>query len=255
MQLILSPAKNLNEDTPKQSLHAPKLLNEACQIMHAMKSLDAIDLQELMDVSHAIAHLNVLRNQAWQVPFENPKPALYLFDGDAYKGLDAQSLKPNHIAYLDERLSILSGLYGLLSPLDGILPYRLEMGTKLAVGDAPNLYDFWGDTLTQMLNERMAKTKSTVLVNVASVEYFKAIRPKKLDYPVIDVQFLDKKGDQYKTISFYAKRARGLLVRFCAINQIKDADELKSFDLEGYRFDPNASLDNRLVFKRSHDEI
>lgn len=253
MQLILSPAKNLNENTDKKSLNEPKLLQEASQIMRVMKQFDVIDLQELMGVSHAIAHLNVLRNQAWQIPFDDPKPALYLFDGDAYKGLDANSLEAKQVAYLDRHLSILSGLYGLLSPLDGILPYRLEMGTKLAVGKASTLYDFWGDTLTHALNDRIAKTQSTVLVNVASVEYFKAIRPKKLNVPVIDIQFLDKKGDQYKTISFYAKRARGLLVRFCAINQIKDPDDLKSFDLEGYRFDSSTSSEHCLVFKRSHD--
>lgn len=253
MQLILSPAKNLNENTDKKSLNEPKLLEESCQIMQVMKNFDAIDLQELMGVSHAIAHLNVLRNQAWQMPFVSPKPALYLFDGDAYKGLDAPSLNSSQVAYLDERLCILSGLYGLLSPLDGILPYRLEMGTKLSIGTASTLYDFWGDTLTQALNERIVQTNSTVLVNVASQEYFKAIRPKKLTVPVIDVQFLDKKGQQYKTISFYAKRARGLLVRFCALNNITNPDELKSFDLEGYCFDPSTSSEHTLVFKRDHD--
>lgn len=256
MYLLLSPAKNLNEKdaAPNAATGKPVLLEQSATIAHALKKLDAIDIQELMSVSAKIAETNVLRNQAWQVDFDDSaKPAVYLFDGDAYKGLDAYALPNTAIDYLQSHLGMLSGLYGLVKPLDAIMPYRLEMGTKLAVGDKKDLYDFWGDAIANVINENMASSDSKVLVNLASNEYFKAVNTKKIPHSIITPKFLDQKNGDYKMISFFAKRARGLMVRFAAMNALTDANDLKAFDLEGYYFDEKRSSDKEWVFLR--DEV
>lgn len=254
MYLLLSPAKNLNEkdDAPLAARHKPALLDQSAAVAAALKALDAIDIQELMSVSAKIAETNALRNQAWRTNYDrdDAKAAVYLFDGDAYKGLDAYQLPKAAIDFLDDRLGILSGLYGLLRPLDAILPYRLEMGTKLAVDDKKDLYDFWGDAIAHLINERCAQIRSDTVVNLASNEYFKAAKAKKIHAKIVTPRFLDCKNGQYKTVSFYAKRARGLMTRFCAEHRLTCADDLKDFHWEGYRFDPSQSGENDWVFLR-----
>lgn len=253
MYLLLSPAKKLNEKDhpPIHSQSTPSLLAYSQQIAKKLKTLDAIDISELMKVSTKIGELNALRNQRWQVPFnDSAKPAIYLFDGDAYKGLDAYQLPADAIYYLNEHLGILSGLYGLVRPLDLIMPYRLEMGTPLSIGNHSNLYDFWGDAITCAINTQLASIDSEVLVNVASQEYFHAVKPNQLKAKIITPRFEDKKNGHYKVISFYAKRARGLMVRFCAINHIQNVQELKDFDMEGYYFVKNESSDSHWLFRR-----
>lgn len=256
MYFLLSPAKNLNEKTPAPIAHhgrLPVLLPQAATLMDTLKTLDAIDLQELMDISGKIAETNVLRNQAWHPDYAQDsaaKASVYLFDGDAYKGLDAYHLDANHITYLEQHLGILSGLYGLLRPLDMMLPYRLEMGTKLKTAQADDLYQFWGDTITNVVNEQLANSGSDILINTASNEYFSAINPKKLNARIITPRFEDYKNGSYKVISFYAKRARGLMVRYAALNHLSDFRALKDFDLEGYYFVSDASDDNTWVFRR-----
>lgn len=252
MYLLLSPAKNLNESTPApiSSTTKPDLLAQSAQLIKALKSLDVIDIQELMGVSAKIAELNVTRNHAWQLDFNGGKPAIYLFDGDAYKGLDAYELNHQEITYLNHHLGILSGLYGLVRPLDNILPYRLEMGTKLSVNQHDDLYQFWGYSITKLLNLRLQENNSNTVINLASFEYFKAINPKNINATIITPKFLDLKNGEYKTISFYAKRARGLMTRFCAVNAITDPNELKDFTMEGYYFDQTQSSESSFVFLR-----
>lgn len=254
MYLLLSPAKNLNEKkpAPKTQNTMPDLLERSAIVARTLKSLDVIDIQELMKVSAKIAQLNVTRNQAWQLPFDKTaKPAIYLFDGDAYKGLDAYELTSTEIEYLNQHLGILSGLYGIVRPLDLILPYRLEMGTKLAVDGHSDLYDFWGDDITSVINQRLCQLQSNTLVNLASNEYFGAVNTNKINASIITPRFEDRsKNGEYKVISFYAKRARGLMTRFCAVNNIKKAADLTSFDMEGYYYCPDKSDDDTWVFLR-----
>lgn len=253
MYLLLSPAKNLNEKdaAPINSTATPQLLQYSQHIAKSLKTLDAIDISELMKVSAKIGELNALRNARWQVPFDDSaKPAVYLFDGDAYKGLDAYELSTDEMAYLNRHLGILSGLYGLLRPLDLIMPYRLEMGTPLMVADSKNLYEFWGDVITNAINAHMANIGSTTLINIASNEYFGAVNRNKIHGKIITPRFEDNKNGDYKVISFYAKRARGLMARFCAVNAIQKADDLKEFDMEGYYFVKDKSTDNEWLFRR-----
>lgn len=254
MYLLLSPAKNLNEKTsaPKTQTTLPELLERSAVIARTLKTLDVIDIQELMKVSANIAQLNVARNQAWQLSFDKTaKPAIYLFDGDAYKGLDAYELTKTEIEYLNTHLGILSGLYGIVRPLDLILPYRLEMGVKLAVDGHSNLYDFWGDDITSVINQRLNQLQSDTLINLASNEYFGAVNTDKINASIIAPRFEDRNKDgEYKVISFYAKRARGLMTRFCAVNNIRTPNELKSFDMEGYYYCKDKSDDKTWVFLR-----
>lgn len=256
MYFLLSPAKNLNEKTtPPLDLSAyasePILIEHATALMHTLKTKDSIDIQELMSVSDKIAQLNVTRNQNWTYPFgDDKKSAIYLFDGDAYKGLDAYSLNKDEILYLNRHLGILSGLYGLLKPLDDMLPYRLEMGVKLKTPHADDLYDYWGDTITCAINDNIKQSGSDVLINLASGEYFGAVNTHKINAQIITPKFLDQKNGQYKIISFYAKRARGMMARFACVNNIQDPDGLKDFDMEGYYFDKKLSTDDEWIFKR-----
>ncbi|WP_066802856.1 peroxide stress protein YaaA [Moraxella oblonga] len=259
MYLLLSPAKNLDEKTTipfdlTAHLSEPALIENSINIMQTLKQKDSIDLQELMSVSDKIAQLNVQRNQNWIYPFgDNKKPSVYLFDGDAYKGLDAYSLTHDEILYLNRHLGILSGLYGILKPLDNILPYRLEMGTKLKTPHADDLYEYWDDMITDVINTRIAESGSDILINLASNEYFGAVKPNKINAQIITPKFLDYKNGQYKVISFYAKRARGMMARFACVNNIQNPNELKDFDMEGYYFDEKSSNHDEWVFRR--DEI
>lgn len=253
MFLLLSPAKNLNEKdhAPITRHRKPALIEQSADIASVLKKYDVVDIQELMGVSAKIAQTNVMRHLAWQVDFDDSaKPALYLFDGDAYKGLDAYHLSDEAVSYLDKRLGILSGLYGLVRPLDDIMPYRLEMGTKLAVGRHQDLYDFWGHRVSDLINQRLAEIESRTVINLASQEYFKVVHPKLLNARIITPRFLDYKNGTYKVISFYAKRARGLMARYCAMHQLEQIEALKAFDLEGYYFDKHQSTDDDWVFLR-----
>lgn len=256
MYFLLSPAKNLDEKTAlplelDDQYSEPALIEGAVDLMKTLKTKDVLDLQELMHISAKIAELNVARNQAWAYPFDdNKKPAVYLFDGDVYTGLDAYQLSKEEILYLNRHLGILSGLYGLLKPLDYMLPYRLEMGNKFKTPNADDLYQFWGDTITDLINERIQDSGSDVLVNLASTEYYGAVKPKNINATIITPKFLDQKNGKYKIISFYAKKARGMMVNFAAKNNITDPEDLKKFDSDGYYFNEALSTEVEWVFKR-----
>lgn len=257
MYFVISPAKKLNEKkvnlTRKHT--QPELLTQARQLIPVLKQLAPHDIAELMGISDKLAVQNAERFNEWQPPFtlENAKQAVYLFNGDVYEGLDATTLFPEALNYIQLHLGILSGLYGLLKPLDLIQPYRLEMGTKLANEHGKDLYAFWGNTITHTVEKNMQAAQDKVLINLASQEYFKAIQPSKLSAPVITPVFKDQKNGTYKIISFYAKRARGLFVRYAAQNKISEPEQLKNFDCEGYYFDKASSTDKEWVFLR--DEI
>ena len=252
MKIVISPAKSLDFSTPAPtSLYTqPIFLEEAQKIIQNLKQLSPKELSELMHISTNLAALNYERNQKWQPPFtpKNAKQAIFAFTGDVYRGLDIQSLDLEKLPVLQEKLRILSGLYGLLRPLDLIQPYRLEMGTKLSIDSYKNLYQFWGDKVVNALNNEM--NENDYLVNLASNEYFKAL-PKKLIKPtVITPIFKDYKNGQYKTIAIFAKKARGLMSRFIIENNINTPDELKEFNKNNYRYTDNLSTETNLVFTR-----
>lgn len=257
MYFLLSPAKNLNEkdDIPlslDDAYSTPVLIEQAIKLMQTLKTCDVIDLQEIMGVSSKIAELNVKRNQAWCYPFDSSaKAAVYLFDGDVYTGLDAHSLNHEQIMYLNQHLGILSGLYGLLKPLDLMLPYRLEMGTKFKTDSADDLYQYWGDSITQLINQRIQQNSYQTLVNLASNEYYSAVQPKNIQARIITPRFEDCKNGQFKVISFYAKKARGLMVNFAAKHKLTNPEDLKQFNSEGYYFVADASDEKTWVFRRN----
>ena len=261
MYFLLSPAKSLNEtDAIPVNLgnyySQPELIEHSQVLMKILKSKEPIDLQEMMSISDDLAQLNAKRNQDWawnaNDPFtaDNAKPAGYLFDGDVYTGLDMYHMDKDTAIYVNEHLGILSGLYGVLKPLDLIQPYRLEMGTKLKNERGDNLYEFWGEEVTNIINARMAASDDKVLVNLASNEYFKSVKKKALDAEIITPRFEDEKNGQYKVISFYAKKARGLMVKYAADNKLTNAEQLKQFDLAGYYYVDGASDDKTWVFRR-----
>ena len=257
MLFVISPAKNLNENqtAPVAAYSQPDLLADAAVLMEELRRLAPQDIAKLMHVSDKIALLNAERNAAWQPPFtpENAKQAVYLFNGDVYEGLAAESLPPAGVDYLQAHLRILSGLYGLLRPLDLIQPYRLEMGTALANPRGKNLYEFWGDTIAEALNRALAEQQTDTLINLASQEYFKSVSGK-LKARLITPVFKDEKNGQYKVISFYAKRARGLMVRYAAEQQVSEPEELKAFDSEGYAYNAAASNEKEWVFLRAEQK-
>jgi cytoplasmic iron level regulating protein YaaA (DUF328/UPF0246 family) len=205
---------------------------------------------ELMDISEKLADLNWQRNQDWQLPFtpENARPAIYTFDGEVYTGIDAFTLPVDKVSVLQEKLRILSGLYGILKPLDLMQAYRLEMGTSIAIGSNKNLYEFWKSSVTDYLNSEL--NKDELFVNLASNEYFSAVDAKKLKVPVITPEFKDYKDGKLKMISFFAKKARGLMVRYIIDTNAETVEDLKGFNYEGYAFDANLSAGNKLVFTR-----
>ncbi|WP_037585859.1 peroxide stress protein YaaA [Stenoxybacter acetivorans] len=255
MYLILSPAKNLNENAavPVSAFSMPCLLDQAEELMPVLKAMPPQALAQLMRISDKLALLNTERFFRWQTPFtpENAKQAVYLFNGDVYEGLDAHSLPEASVAYLQQHLGILSGLYGLLRPLDLIQPYRLEMGTKLANPRGADLYAFWGNHINRAVNEALAQQgDDAVLVNLASQEYFKSVQAARIHGKIITPIFKDGKNGQYKIISFYAKRARGLMTRFAAENSITDVHQLKAFDAEGYGYNEAMSNETEWVFIR-----
>ena len=261
MYFLLSPAKSLNEkDAVPVNLgnyySQPELIEHAQVLMKDLKAKEPIGLQELMSISDDLAQLNAKRNQDWawsaNTPFtgDNAKPAGYLFDGDVYSGLDMYQMDKDTAIYVNEHLGILSGLYGVLKPLDLIQPYRLEMGTKLKNDRGDNLYEFWGEEVTKTINARMADSEDKVLINLASNEYFKVIKKKALNAQIITPRFEDEKNGQYKVISFYAKKARGLMVKYAADNKLTNAEQLKQFDLAGYYYVDELSDDKTWTFRR-----
>ncbi len=252
MKIVISPAKSLDFETssPTSIFTEGIFLKEASTINAVLKKKSPKKLSELMNISPALAALNWQRNQDWQLPFteENAKQAVFAFSGDVYVGLDAYSLSDEKILQLQQKLRILSGQYGLLKPLDLMQPYRLEMGTILKVGRKDNLYHFWGSKVTEALNAEFSNNE--VFVNLASQEYFKVINPKLLKVPVITPVFKDYKDGKLKLISFFAKKARGLMVRYIIDNNIETVDGLKGFNYEGYALDSNLSSNKELVFTR-----
>jgi cytoplasmic iron level regulating protein YaaA (DUF328/UPF0246 family) len=252
MKIVISPAKSLNFDKalPTANFSEALFLKESRLVHKALKQKTPNELSGLMDISEKLANLNWQRNQDWKTPFntENARPAIFTFDGDVYTGLDAYSIPRDKLETLQDNLRILSGLYGILKPLDLIQAYRLEMGTKLAIGESDNLYQFWKTTLTKALNKELEKNE--LFINLASNEYFSVIDVKKLKVPVITPEFKDYKNGKLKIISFFAKKARGMMVRYIIDTNAKTIDDLKGFNYEGYQFDANLSEENHLVFTR-----
>jgi uncharacterized protein len=248
MLIVLSPAKSLDLETPPTTKLAtqPAFLDHSEQLIERLRDFSPNELGELMDLSDALSTLNVARYASWTKDTSEARQAVMTFNGDVYDGLDARTMSARQLDYTQSRIRILSGLYGMLKPLDLIHPHRLEMGTRLQTPRGKNLYEFWGDMITEALN----KEGSPVLVNLASDEYFKSVKPKKLSMPVITPVFEDWKGGKYKIISFFAKRARGMLARYAAVNNITDPAKLKKFDVDGYKFEADASNDTTWVFRR-----
>lgn len=252
MKIIISPAKSLDfeSEVPTSLYTQPRFLEQSNKLAKKLKTLSKNKIGDLMSISKALSQLNYERNQTWETPFttDNAKQAIYSFTGAVFMGIDVNSLEEEKIPVLQERLRILSGLYGLLKPLDLIQPYRLEMGTRLKVGKTENLYKFWDDILADSLNEELKEDE--LLVNLASTEYFKALPKKVLKVPMITPVFKDFKNGQYKTIMTYTKKARGLMVRYIIDNNVNTIEELKGFNIERYRFSEEMSSENNLFFTR-----
>ncbi|MDP5240561.1 peroxide stress protein YaaA [Uliginosibacterium sp. 31-16] len=255
MLIVVSPAKSLDYQSPlpTRKFTQPAFLDQSEALIGILREKSPAEIAQLMTISDALATLNFTRYAEWSRPFtaKNARPAMFAFDGDVYGGLDAYSFTPAQIDFAQTHFRMLSGLYGVLRPLDLMQAYRLEMGTKLANPAGRDLYAFWGDTITLALNAELAQQDGEpVLLNLASEEYFKSVRPKKLAARVITPVFEEKKGAGYKIVSFHAKRARGLMSRYAIVNAITDPEALKAFDAEGYAFSPAASDGERWVFRR-----
>jgi len=254
MLILLSPAKSLDYDTAPTTDHhtLPQFTSESAALIEVLRPYTPAQLASLMDLSDALATLNVARYAAWSPRFSarNSKQAVLAFNGDVYEGLDAPSLKQKDLDWAQEHVAILSGLYGILRPLDWMQPYRLEMGTKLANPRGKDLYAWWGDTLAEHLNQCLAQQGSDVVINLASQEYFKSVKRKALKARVVECVFEDWKAGQWKVISFHAKRARGMMARHAILKRAKVPKDLLGFNAEGYAHDPEASTVDRLVFRR-----
>ena len=252
MKIVISPAKSLDFETklPANKTSKPFFLKEAKLINGILKKLKPSDLSEIMHISDNLAQLNWQRNKSFKTPFtsENARPAIYAFNGDVYLGLDGYSIPEEKLDILQNKLRILSGQYGILKPFDLMQAYRLEMGTQLSINETKNLYEFWKESLTNSLNKELKKNE--LFINLASNEYFSVIDTKKLKVPVITPEFKDYKDGKLKMISFFAKKARGLMVRYIIDHDVETLDQLKSFNSEGYVFDENLSKENTLVFTR-----
>ena len=256
MHIIISPAKtiDLKSEVPTKK-HTDLLLpHESTELAGILKKRSRDDLKNLMGISDSLAKLNYDRYQNWHYPYssEESRQAVFAFKGEVFNGLDAYNLTADTIEFAQKHLSILSGLYGILRPLDLILPYRLEMGTKLKTSKGNTLYKYWGDKITGQLNEDMKNAGSDILVNLASNEYFKSINTKKLNAKIITPVFKDSKNGEYKVISIYAKKARGLMTRYILQNRITDPEELLGFNEDGYYFNSGLSSDDVLVFTREY---
>lgn len=254
MLALLSPAKTLDYSTalPSDIYTQPRLLDQSQQLIDEAQQLSASQIMSLMTVSEKIAQLNVERFRDWQSDFDfsNARQAIFAFKGDVYSGLDAYHLTDQSIDFAQSHLRMLSGLYGLLRPLDLMMPYRLEMGIRLKNPRGSNLYQFWGDQITQLINADLKQANTTQLINLASDEYYKVVNENIVQAEIIKPVFLDQKNGQYKIISFYAKKARGLMARYMVENQLQHAEQLKAFNLEGYYYDAEQSTSHNWVFLR-----
>ncbi|MDH5395882.1 MAG: peroxide stress protein YaaA [Gammaproteobacteria bacterium] len=254
MLIVISPAKTLDYDTaPKtKTFTIPDYLEQSEQLIKHLRKFCSLDIMELMNVSLKIAEINFDRYESWNKKFttDNAKQAILAFKGDVYTGLDAESFKADDFKFAQKHLRVLSGLYGLLRPLDLMQAYRLEMGTKLKTDKGKNLYEFWGSVITDGLNKQLKSIKSDYLINLASNEYFKSVKPKELNAEIITPEFKEYKNGEYKMIGIYAKKARGLLSRYIIQNKLSNPEDLKSFSEEGYRFNKTLSKGNKWVFAR-----
>ncbi|MBU6487173.1 MAG: peroxide stress protein YaaA [Burkholderiales bacterium] len=256
MIIVLSPAKSLDYETPPHvAKHTiPDFVDDAAQLIDQLRRYSPQHIASLMDISDALARLNFQRYADWSREFslDNAKQAVLAFNGDVYEGFDAKTLSAADLDYAQRHVRLLSGLYGVLRPLDLLQPYRLEMGTPLPNPRGKDLYAFWGERITDALNAQLRRNKggARVIVNCASTEYFKSVRPKRLEGPVVTPVFEDWKGGRYKIISFYAKRARGLMARYVVEQRIGSPEKLKDFAVDGYSFDAAASNDSTFVFRR-----
>lgn len=255
MLFVLSPAKTLDFEVEDWgAARAPALLEQSTALVRRLRDFSAEDLQKLMGISAELADLNYERFQNFETPFseKNAKPAILAFQGDVYKGMESQDFSEQERQYAQEHIRILSGLYGVLRPFDLMQPYRLEMGTKLSNERGKNLYDFWGDRITEELNKAFEQMDNPVLVNVASKEYFKAVKPKQLNAKIVEVQFKEWRPEKetYRVIAFYAKKARGAICRYAAKNQVKTVEALKGFNYDNYAYNEQLSKKNTLVFTR-----
>jgi cytoplasmic iron level regulating protein YaaA (DUF328/UPF0246 family) len=254
MLMVISPAKTLDYTTPSvtNQYTQPRFVEHSAELIAVLREKSPQDIAQLMSLSDKLAALNVARYGSWEQTStpQNAKQALLAFKGDVYTGLNAEDFDADDFAFAQQHLRMLSGLYGLLRPLDLMQPYRLEMGTRLATARGKDLYTFWGDRISQWLNDDLDAQGDQVLLNLASQEYFGAVKPKKLKARVIDTVFKDCKNGQYKIISFYAKKARGLMARYVIKERLQDPEGLKDFNLDGYHFDAAASSNDKLVFLR-----
>ncbi|TVZ42079.1 hypothetical protein P886_1433 [Alteromonadaceae bacterium 2753L.S.0a.02] len=254
MLIVISPAKNLDYETPLPKVKHTKasLLEDASELMSELKHLAPQDVSDLMGISDKLGLLNYDRFQAWQMPLtkKNARPAVLAFKGDVYLGLDAYDFDTDDFEFAQQHLRILSGLYGVLKPLDLMAPYRLEMGTKFKNSRGKDLYSFWGTKLTQMLNKQLKTLRSNTVVNLASQEYFKSVQPASLQAELITPVFKDWKNDNYKIISFFAKKARGRMSAYIIKNKITDPEHIKDFDWDGYQYNEAMSDAGQWVFTR-----
>lgn len=252
MKVVLSPAKSLDFDSELPTVQTSEcaFLEESAVVNNLLKKASPNQLSELMKISDNLAQLNYNRNQDWSLPFnkDNARPAMYTFSGDVYRGLDAYTIDTIKLDKVKDTVRIISGLYGLLKPLDLIQPYRLEMGTKFPIGKHKNLYEFWKVPITEALNEELKEGE--LFLNLASQEYFKAIDTKVLKVPVIHVKFQELKSGTYKTIAIFSKLARGLMTRYIIDSNAETIDDIKAFSKENYRYTESLSSANELVFTR-----
>lgn len=254
MLLVLSPAKSLDYETPPvvTDNSMPEFIDESALLIKELKKLSLKDVAELMGISDKLAALNVARYAEWSKKFstKNSKQAILAFNGDVYEGLDAATLSKKQLKFSQDHLRVLSGLYGVLRPLDLMQPYRLEMGTSLPNSRGKDLYSFWGDRVTLKLKEELDNHKNPILLNLASDEYFKVVKPRVLNTEIVSPVFQDEKDGKFKIISFYAKRARGLMARYIVENGIDTSRDILSFNLEGYKYAPKESSASKPVFRR-----
>lgn len=258
MIIVISPAKTLDFETPPitPEYTQPGFLDDSAQLIDALRKLAPDRIGQLMSISSKLALLNSNRYFAWKRPFtlENAKQVIFTFKGDVYIGLDADTMSATELAFAQDHLRILSGLYGVLRPLDLMQPYRLEMGTPFKNPRGNNLYEFWGDKITLVLNQDLKKQQDSVLINLASNEYFQSIQTDKLEARIITPVFKDEKNGVYKIISFFAKKARGMMSRYIVRNKLTNPEDIKNFDVAGYRFNEDDSGENEWIFTRAESK-
>lgn len=245
MLFVISPSKDLDYKSiyPTSSNDEPRLWIQSQEIIAVLRKKSSKQLQSLMDISQKIADENLMRNKAFTVDFkaDNSRPALYAFSGDVYRGLEAYTMTPSEVAYCQSHVRILSGLYGLLRPLDLMQAYRLEMGTSMSIAKKKNLYQFWDDTITNLVNDDIKQLRSNNLINLASQEYFQAIQDKNIEAKIINIHFRELRNKKVQFVSYTAKKARGMMVRFAANNNLQDPQDLKKFNIEDYYYDEKLS--------------